>query len=196
MIRYLFKLSISSFFQRGEIIHKAQRVGVFVDVQNLYYSAKILYKSHVNFRAILKDVVDARTLIRAKAYVIKTEDTLQESFFGALEKIGFEVRMKDLQIFPGGAKKGDWDVGLAMDAVQQAPKLDTVVIVSGDGDYIPLIEHLRIAFGCRVEVAAFGKSTSAKLIQHADSFFDLGSPKYLIKETKSKKKINNNKKLG
>jgi uncharacterized LabA/DUF88 family protein len=157
-------------------------------VQNLYYSAKILYKSHVNFRAILKDVVNSRTLIRAKAYVIKSEDTLQESFFGALENIGFEVRIKDLQVFPGGAKKGDWDVGLAMDAVQQAPKLDTIIIVSGDGDYIPLIEHLRVSFGCRVEVAAFAKSTSSKLIQHADSFFDLGkSQKYIIKESPKKR---------
>lgn len=170
-------------------IHKAQRVGVFVDVQNLYYSAKYVYKAHVNFSAILKDAVKGRTLVRARAYVIKAEE-VQEAFFDALTKIGFEVRVKELQVFPGGAKKGDWDVGLAMDAIEQAPKIDTVIIVSGDGDYIPLVEHLRRALGCRIEVAGFGKSTSSKLIEAADSFLDLGKSanKYLLKEKTRRRK--------
>lgn len=166
-------------------IHKAQRVGVFVDVQNLYYSAKYLYKKHVNFKTVLKDVVQGRVLVRARAYVIKAEE-VQNTFFEALRTAGFEVRVKDLQIFPGGAKKGDWDVGLAMDAIEQAPKIDTVIIVSGDGDYVPLIEHLRRALGCRIEVAAFGKSTSAKLKEVADSFLDLDKQKYLYQDRRRK----------
>ena len=161
---------------------KDQRIGVFVDVQNMYYSAKNLYNAKVNFAQILKAAVGDRKLIRAIAYVIKADVKEEQNFFDALEKIGFEVRAKDLQIFAGGAKKGDWDIGLAMDTIEQAPKLDTIVIVSGDGDYVPLIHHLRHALGCRIEAIAFGKSSAALLREECDSFIDLDLDKrrYLI----------------
>jgi len=155
-------------------INKAQRVGVFVDVQNMYYSAKSLYKAKVNFAAILKSAVQGRSLIRAITYVIKTDVVKQEvTFFDALEKIGFEVKSKDLQVFYGGHKKGDWDIGIAMDMIELAPKLDTVILVSGDGDFAELVRHLKHALGVRVEVIAFGKSCSSKLKEAADSFIDL-----------------------
>ena len=159
-----------------------QRVGVFVDVQNMYYSAKNLYNAKVNFAQILKAAVGNRSLIRAIAYVIKADVKEEQNFFDALEKIGFEVKAKDLQIFAGGAKKGDWDIGLAMDTIELAPKLDVIVIVSGDGDYVPLIHHLRRALGCRIEVIAFGKSGSAMLKEECDLFTDLDMDKrrYLI----------------
>ncbi len=159
-----------------------QRVGIFVDVQNMYYSAKNLYNSKVNFAQILKTAVSNRSLIRAIAYVIKADVGEEQNFFDALEKIGFEVKAKDLQIFAGGAKKGDWDIGLAMDTIELAPKLDTIVIVSGDGDYVPLIHHLRHALGCRIEVIAFGKSGSALLKEECDMFTDIDIDKrrYLI----------------
>ena len=161
---------------------KDQRIGVFVDVQNMYYSAKNLYNAKVNFAQILKAAVGDRKLIRAIAYVIKADVKEEQNFFDALEKIGFEVRAKDLQIFAGGAKKGDWDIGLAMDTIELAPKLDAIVIVSGDGDYVPLIQHLRHALGCRIEVIAFGKSSSSLLREECDSFIDLELDKrrYLI----------------
>lgn len=163
----------------------AQRVGVFVDVQNLYYSARFIYNAKVNFKTILEDAVQGRNLIRAIAYVIRAEEEVKkEAFFEALHKIGFEVKAKDLQVFYGGAKKGDWDIGIAMDAIELAPKLDTVVLISGDGDFVPLVEHLKRALGCRVEVMCFGKSGSSKLIEAADSFIDLDSNprRYLIKK--------------
>ena len=163
-------------------IHKAQRVGVFVDVQNLYYSARSIYNTHVNFKAILTDALKGRTLVRALAYVIRTEEANKEKFFDALGHIGFEIRAKDLQIFYGGAKKGDWDIGIAMDCIELALRLDTIILVSGDGDFVPLVEHLKRALGCRVEVAAFGRSTSGKLSEVADDFLDLdkNSKRYLI----------------
>lgn len=166
-------------------VHKAQRIGVFVDVQNLYYSARQVYNRHVAYKNVLTDAVQNRSLVRALAYVIRTEDLKKEKFFDALNLIGFEVRMKDLQVFAGGAKKGDWDVGIAMDAIELAPRLDTIVLVSGDGDFIPLVEHLRRALGCRVEVMAFGKSTSSKLIEVADSFIDLdgNTKRYLMSKS-------------
>jgi uncharacterized LabA/DUF88 family protein len=153
--------------------YKDQRVGVFVDIQNLYYSAKHLYKKKVNFGAVLKEAVKSRILVRAIAYVIKAEAMKEQTFFDALELMGYEVKAKDLQIFYGGSKKGDWDIGIAMDAIELAPKLDVVVIVSGDGDYKELVQHLQRAHGCRVEAVAFGRSASSKLRDVADQFIDL-----------------------
>ncbi len=162
--------------------HKEQRVGVFVDVQNLYYSARYVYDKRVNFANVLKSAVQGRRLVRAIAYCIKADMMGEHSFFDALESMGYEVKAKDLQIFPGGAKKGDWDIGIAMDAIECAPKLDVVVLVSGDGDYKDLVQHLKRALGCRVEAVAFGKSASALLLNEVDDFIDLdkNSKEYLI----------------
>lgn len=150
-----------------------QRVGVFIDVQNLYYSAKNLYGAKVNFAKVLSTAVSTRQLIRAIAYVIKADIPEEHTFFEALEKSGFEVKSKDIQIFPGGVKKGDWDVGIAVDMIKLADRLDTIVLVSGDGDYQAVVTYLQENKGCRVEVVSFGKSTSAKLIGVVDEFTDL-----------------------
>ncbi len=162
--------------------HKEQRIGVFVDVQNMYYSAKNIHQSKVNFGKILEDAVAGRKLIRAFAYVIRAEAPEEQSFFEALDKQGFEVKYKELQVFFGGAKKGDWDVGLAMDAVRLSERLDVVTIVSGDGDYIPLVEYLQNR-GVMVEGFAFGESTSSRLREQVDLFTDLSSDtKYLLRK--------------
>src|SRR3989344_2273280 len=160
----------------------SQRVGVFVDVQNMYYSARNIYNSRVNFGKILETAVSGRQLIRAIAYVVKAESPEEQTFFDALEKSGFEVKMKDIQIFPGGMKKGDWDVGVAVDAIKLADRLDTIVLVAGDGDYTPLVTYLQENKGCLVEVIAFGRSTSARLIAEADEFVDIDKDtnKYLF----------------
>lgn len=162
--------------------HLGQRVGVFIDTQNLYHSAKNLYHGKVNFGQIVKDALSDRELIRAIAYAITTEGGEERGFLEALGKMGIEPKIKDLQVFAGGAKKADWDVGLAVDAIKMAPKLDSVILVSGDGDFVPLVEYLKTNEGCQVEVVAFGKSTSAKLIESADDFLDLDEnpKKYLI----------------
>lgn len=165
-----------------EVVHKHQRIGVFVDVQNMYYSARNLYKKKVNFKSLLKDVISNRQLIRAIAYVIKADVKDETQFYDALERMGFEVKAKDIQVFYDGSKKGDWDVGIAMDVMRLAPKLDVVVLVSGDGDFTDLLEHAK-SLGCRVEVVAFAKSTSHTLIEAADFFMDIDSEKrYLLKK--------------
>ena len=158
-----------------------QRVGVFVDVQNLYYTARNVYNARVNFTTILKDAVGERPLVRAIAYGIKADMPEENTFFDALKKAGFEVKLKELQTFYGGAKKGDWDVGIVMDIIKMIPKLDTVVLASGDGDYIPLLEYLQV-LGQRVELVSFGKSTSSKMRELVDSYLDLDSDtrKYLM----------------
>jgi len=156
------------------IKHTDQRVAVFVDVQNMYYSAKNLYDKHVNFANVLKAAVAGRKLIRATAYTIKAQTTDENNFFEALKMQGFEVKSKELQIFPGGVKKGDWDVGLAVDAIKLSRQLDVVVLVTGDGDYLPLVEYLQY-HGLLVEVIAFQRTTSSKLMEQADDFIDLSS---------------------
>lgn len=163
------------------IKHKDQRVGVFIDTQNLYHCAKNLYRANVNFGQVVKDALAGRSLVRALAYVITTESGEEKSFFEALAKVGIETKTKPLQIFGSGAKKADWDVGLAIDAVALASKVDVVIIASGDGDFVPLVEYLQTN-GCQVEVVSFGKSTSGKLIEAADEFTDLDENprKYLL----------------
>jgi len=164
--------------------HKDQRIGVFVDVQNMYYSAKHLYNSKVNFRTILREAISGRKLIRAIAYVIKADVKDENTFYDALEEMGFEVKSKDLQVFYGGAKKGDWDVGIAMDVMRLAPKLDTIVLISGDGDFSDLLEHAK-SLGCRTEVLAFGKTTSHRLKEVTDLFTDFDkNRKYLLTKKK------------
>lgn len=163
------------------IKQKNQRVGIFIDTQNLYHTAKNIYGAKVNFDQVVKDGLSGRLLTKAVAYVITTESGEEKSFFEALEKVGIETKTKNLQIFSGGAKKGDWDVGMAIDAVKLSSKLDAIVLVTGDGDFIPLVEFLKNQ-GCQVEVISFGKATSAKLIESADDFVDLDNDpkKYLI----------------
>jgi len=162
--------------------HKDQRVGVFIDVPNLYHSAKNIYHAKVNFKEVLRTAQAGRHLIRALAYSIKTEGGEEQAFVEALNKSGIEVKLKDLQIFPGGMKKGDWDVGLAVDAIKLGAKLDAIVLVTGDGDFVPLVEYLKVNYGCQVEAIAFGRSTSGQLKEVVDDFIDLGQnqKKYLI----------------
>ncbi len=166
------------------IKHSDQRIGVFVDTQNMYWSAKNLYQSNVNFKEILKTAIAGRKLIRAIAYVIESKSREEAGFFGALDKQGFEVKSKNLQVFLSGVKKADWDVGIAVDAVKLADKLDSIILVCGDGDFIPLVQYLKENKGCMVEVVAFGKTTSSRLIEVADDFIDLDKnpKKYLIRK--------------
>ena len=145
------------------IKHKNQRVGIFIDTHNLYHSAKNIYGARVNFDQVLKDGLAGRSLTRATAYVTTTEGGEEKNFFDALEKMGIETKTKNLQIFAGGSKKANWDVDLAVDAIRLAPKLDAIILVTGDGDFVSLVEYLQNV-GCQVEVMSFFKSSSSKLI--------------------------------
>jgi uncharacterized LabA/DUF88 family protein len=154
------------------IKHDSQRVAVLIDTQNLYHSARNLYNSRVNFGNVLKEAVGGRNLVRALAYVITTEAGDESNFFEALTKIGIETKTKDLQIFFGGAKKADWDVGIAVDAIRLSQKVDTIVLATGDGDFIPLVDYLKNV-GVQVEVISFGRSSSSKLREVTDDFIDM-----------------------
>ncbi len=172
------------------IKHKEQRVAVFIDVQNLYYSARHLFSTHVDFGRVVKDGVADRKLVRAIAYVVRTEGEDEKPFLEALQSRGLETRERDLQIFYGGNKKADWDVGITIDCVRICDLVDVVILVSGDGDFVPLVEYLKQR-GRQVEVMAFRKTTSTKLFEIADIFTDLAEPQFLIAQrgkNKSRKK--------
>lgn len=160
--------------------HRAQRVGIFIDAQNLYHSAKNIHKAKVNFGNVVKEALADRVLIRAVAYVITTESGEEQGFLDALSKLGIETKSKDLQVFYGGAKKADWDIGMAVDAIKLADKLDTIILATGDGDFIPCVEYLKTK--CQVEVISFGKSSSSGLKEVADDFIDMDEDpkKFLI----------------
>ena len=150
-----------------------QRIAVLVDVQNLYYSARNLYKCRVQFENLLNLIKQDRKLTRAIAYVVDTEDEANTDFFEALNNSGFDIRKKQVQTFVDGSKKGDWDVGISMDAIRLGQKVDSIVLVSGDGDFVPVVNYLQQSLGCVVEVMAFGKSANNQLRELADDFVDI-----------------------
>lgn len=154
------------------IRHPDQRVAIIIDTQNLYHSAKNLYKAKVNFQNVVKAALGGRKLIRAISYVVNTESGEEQPFFEAMEKVGIEIKTKDLQIFYGGAKKADWDVGMAIDAIKLAHKVDAIVLATGDGDFIPLVEYVK-SQGCQVEAITFGRSASSRFREVVDDFIDM-----------------------
>ncbi len=168
------------------IPNKEQRVGIFIDIQNLYHSAKNLYGGRVNYNELVKQLVADRRPVRILAYVVKSDpETGEDSFFDALEKAGIELRSKEIQVFSSGVKKADWDVGIAVDAIRMADMLDVIILVSGDGDFLPLVNYLQWGLGKGVEVAAFGRTSSARLKESADRFIDLDTaPRMVFKSVR------------
>lgn len=160
--------------------HSDQRVGVFVDVQNLFYSARALHHGKINFKKLLESIVGGRRLTRAVAYIVQKPDIDQSSFIDALKRLGYEIKSKELKIRLDGTAKGDWDMGIAIDAIAIASKLDVVILASGDGDFVPLVEMLK-AHGCKVEVVSFEKSTALELIKAATEYIAI-EKSWLLKE--------------
>jgi uncharacterized LabA/DUF88 family protein len=150
---------------------QASRVGVFIDVQNVYYAARHL-KGKLDFDALLQAAVGDRRLIRATAYVVESMETDQSQFIARLHKRGIEVQRKTLHVRPDGSMKGNWDMELALDILDAAPRLDVVVLVSGDGDFTSLVKRVK-GMGPRVEVIAFPRSAAKALIAAADEFRSL-----------------------
>ncbi|MFH1253186.1 MAG: NYN domain-containing protein [Candidatus Uhrbacteria bacterium] len=162
------------------IQHPDQRVGIFIDTQNMYYSARNAFGRKVNFGNIVKEAVGERKLVRAVAYVVSTKTDEERTFFGALQNLGIETKEKELVQYESGQKKADWDVGLTMDIVRMLDMLDVVVLVSGDGDFEPLVDYVRNR-GRIVEVMSFRETTSAKLVEAADNYINLSeSPKKFL----------------
>lgn len=163
------------------ISHPDQRIGVFIDTQNMYYSARNVFGRRVNFGNIVREAVGDRKLVRAIAYVVRTKSEEERPFFDALKNLGIETREKELMQYESGQKKADWDVGLTMDIVRMLDMLDVVVLVSGDGDFEPLVDYVKNR-GRIVEIMSFRETTSAKLVEAADRYINLSEngKKFLI----------------
>lgn len=151
-----------------------QRVAVLIDTQNMYHSAKHIHAARLAFGKVVDAIAAGRPIVRAIAYVAKSKTGEELSFFEALSEMGIELKVKDVQEFASGAKKADWDVGMAIDAVKLGEKVDTIILMTGDGDFVPLVEYLH-GHGVIVEVAAFAESTNAQLKVVADRFFDIST---------------------
>lgn len=146
---------------------KYQRVGVFVDVQNMFYSAKYIMKAKLDFAKLMKKAVRGRQLIRAVCYVIDNPDIDQSNFTDMLVSNGYEIKSKELRTRADGSQKGDWDMGIGVDAISMADKLDILVLVSGDGDFADLVYYLK-GKGVFVEAMSFSESTNDDLIKAVD----------------------------
>lgn len=157
----------SSSRKRGE----TERVGVFIDVQNMYYAARQL-KGKLDFDALLQACVLDRRLIQATAYVVESKEIDQAGFIAMLQQRAIEVRRKTLKVRSDGSMKGDWDMEMALDILDMAPKLDVVVLVSGDGDFTSLVKRVK-SMGPRVEVVAFPRNTAKSLLEASDRFHPL-----------------------
>jgi uncharacterized LabA/DUF88 family protein len=164
------------------------RIGIFIDVQNMFYSAKILHQSKVDYGRLLKDLTGDRQLVRAIAYIVQKPEVNQSGFHEALSRFGYDLKIKELKISQrndgsgGTVAKGSWDVGLTIDVMMMAPKLDTIVLVTGDGEYLPLVEAVKV-LGCRVELVSFERSTSGGLIRAADYYTPI-TESWIFKEKK------------
>jgi len=152
--------------------YPSQRVGVLVDVQNMFYSAYDCFRGRLNYKKLLDTAAGNRQVARAIAYAMRDGNN-QNSFFMMLREVGFELRTKEPRIRPDGTRKGAWDIGIAIDALLLAPKLDVIVLVSGDGDFVELVHALK-AMGVKVEVYAFERSVGRELREAADFFAPIG----------------------
>ena len=146
------------------------KVALFVDVQNVYYTTKQAFKAHFDYNAFWKMATHERQLVKATAYAIERGDEKQRQFQNILRAIGFEVKLKPFIQRADGSSKGDWDVGITLDVMDQAQGLDVVVLVSGDGDFDQLAERVRERFGVAVEVYGVAQLTAASLVRAASRF--------------------------
>ena len=149
-----------------------QRVGIFVDVQNLFYTAKYKYNRKIDYRKLIESISRERRVVRAMAYIVQAPEIDQSQFKHILEDLGFELRIKELRVRADGTAKGDWDMGIAIDTISLKDKLDVVALVSGDGDFTALVYMLRSS-GLRVEVYSFPSNTAEDLIDSATYYYPM-----------------------
>ena len=151
-----------------------KKVAIFVDVQNIYYTTRQSYHRHFNYHAFWTKVTANRTVVAAFAYAIGKGDVKQESFQQILRDIGFTVKLKPYIQRSDGTAKGDWDVGITLDAIEYAQQADIIVLVSGDGDFDLLLQKAKSQYGAEAEVYGVPNLTAVALINAADRFIPIG----------------------
>ena len=146
------------------------KTSIFVDVQNIYYTTKAIYNRSFDYRKFWRDCSKNHDIVNATAYAIDSNDTGQQKFQAALRHIGFNVKLKPYIQRSDGSAKGDWDVGITIDVLEAAPQVDTVILLSGDGDFDMLLEKVNSRYGVRTEVYGVPQLTANSLIYAASEF--------------------------
>ena len=150
-----------------------EKVAIFVDTQNIYYTTKQAYNRNFDYNAFWAEVSANRSVVKAVAYAIDKGDEKQRQFQRILRAIGFEVKLKPFIQRADGSAKGDWDVGITLDVMEFAPDADTVVLVSGDGDFDLLVERVAQRYGKIVEVYGVPPLTAKSLVNVASRFIPI-----------------------
>ncbi len=151
------------------------RIAVFVDVQNIYYTTRQAYGRQFNYRKLWQKISSQGEIISATAYAIHRGDDSQLKFQNALKHIGFNVKLKPYIQRSDGSAKGDWDVGIAIDVMDNAPEADTIILLSGDGDFDLLLERVKRKYGVKTQVYGVPALTANSLISSATEFFPIES---------------------
>lgn len=147
-----------------------EKIAIFVDVQNVYYTTKEKYRANFDYNQFWYVATQGREVVQANAYAIASNDPKQRQFHHILRGVGFNVKLKPFIQRRDGSAKGDWDVGIALDAIEWAEKVDTIVLVSGDGDFAVLADRIRDRFNKRVEVFGVPGLTAQSLVDAASQF--------------------------
>jgi len=146
-----------------------------VDVQNIYYTTRDTYQRQFNYRLLWQELLAQGDIVEATAYAIARSDDQQHKFQKALKHIGFEVKLKPFIQRHDGSAKGDWDVGITIDIMTAAATqdIDTIVLLSGDGDFDMLLRHIKATYNVRTVVYGVPKLTANSLINAADEFYKI-----------------------
>ncbi|CAH6802308.1 Nuclease [Vibrio chagasii] len=147
-----------------------ENIAILVDVQNVYYTTRDKYRSNFDYNQFWYFATEGRHVVAAHAYAISSQDPKQRQFHHILRGVGFDVKLKPFIQRRDGSAKGDWDVGIALDAIELAENVDTIVLVSGDGDFEILVERIKQRFGKKVEVYGVPGLTAQNLIDSASKF--------------------------
>jgi uncharacterized LabA/DUF88 family protein len=151
------------------------KIAVFADVQNIYYTTRQAYQQQFNYRRVWQLIAEHGDICTANAYAIARSNEQQQKFQNALKHIGFTIKLKPYIQRSDGSAKGDWDVGIAIDVMESAPAVDTVVLLSGDGDFDLLLDRVKRSFGVTTEVYGVPMLTAKSLIDAADIFHPIES---------------------
>lgn len=155
------------------------RIAVFADVQNIYYTTRQAFGRQFSYRGLWKQLSEQGDIVHAIAYATHRGDDGQTKFQDALKHIGFTVKLKPYIQRSDGSSKGDWDVGIAVDVMTLAPQVDTVVLLSGDGDFDVLLERINVDPGVRTEVYGVESLTARSLIDSASVYHPIGNAQLL-----------------
>lgn len=173
-------ISLRSYIESLDLV-KVVKIAIFVDSQNLYYSARMGYAAKVDYEKLLRLITGKRSLIKAYAYIVQPPDGDVKPFAVSLERIGYIVKIKDVRTRSDGSAKANWDMGIALDILGMLDRVDTVVLASGDGDFMSLVEFIK-SHNKRVEIFSFPDNTAYDLKEKADRFEPLDEKVILARE--------------